>query len=139
MGRIFLNATVISDLRWLADTIPKAIGVRFLDEGLWPDLEANVTVWTDANLRDGLAFSFSNNGFVYQQQFHDSCMPVDIFFLELVAILSAIHHLASLPCPPCRLLLFTDSLVLRLKQLRQLSTVVGSKVQVLMSLEECKS
>ena len=110
LGKIFLNATVISDLRWLADTIPKAIGVRFLDEGLWPDSEADVTVWTDANLRDGLAFSFSNNGFVYQQQFHDSCMPVDIFFLELVAILSAIHHLASLPCPPRRLLLFTDSL-----------------------------
>jgi hypothetical protein len=106
----FLNATIHSDLRWLADTIPKAIGVQFLDEGLWPDLDADVTVWTDANLKDGLAFSFSNNGFVYQQQPRTSTAPIDIFFLELVAILSAIHHLACLPHPPRRLLLFTDSL-----------------------------
>ena len=54
-AKFFPNATVQSDLWWLADTIPKAIGVRFLDEGLWPDLEADVTLWTDANLRDGLA------------------------------------------------------------------------------------
>ena len=110
-AKFFLNATVQSDLRWLADTIPKAIGVRFLDEGLWPDLEADVTLWTDANLRDGLAFSYSNNGFVYQQKPHDdSATVVDIFFLELVAILSVVHHLASLPTPPRCILVFTDSL-----------------------------
>ncbi|KAJ7216288.1 hypothetical protein B0H12DRAFT_981695, partial [Mycena haematopus] len=33
----------------------------------------------------------------------------DIFFLELVAILSAVHHAASLPSPPRRLLLWSDS------------------------------
>ena len=74
-------------------------------------MEADVTVWTDANLRDGLAFSYSNNGFVYQQKLHDdSTTVVDIFFLELVAILSAVHHLASLPTPPHHILVFTDSL-----------------------------
>jgi hypothetical protein len=109
-AKIFLNATVHSDLRWLAETIPKSIGIRFLDEGSWNDLEADVTVWTDANLKDGLAFSFSNNGFVYQQTPHASSDSIDIFFLELVAILSAIHHLACLPRPPQRLLIFTDSL-----------------------------
>ncbi|KAF8809907.1 hypothetical protein BYT27DRAFT_7222240 [Phlegmacium glaucopus] len=36
------------------DTIPKAI--RFLDKGHWPDYDADVTVWTDANLKDGLGF-----------------------------------------------------------------------------------
>lgn len=106
----FLNATVHSDLQWFITTIPKAIGIRFLDEGLWPDSDTDVTVWTDANLRDGLAFSYSNNGFVYQQRPHDSSVAIDIFFLELVAILSAIHHLACHPSPPQRLLLFTDSL-----------------------------
>ena len=36
---------------------------------------------------------------------------MDIFFLELVAIFSAIYHIASnLSKPPHRLLLFTDSL-----------------------------
>ncbi|KAF8814812.1 hypothetical protein BYT27DRAFT_7032718, partial [Phlegmacium glaucopus] len=109
-GKIFLNATVHSDLRWLADTIPKAIGVRFLDEGHWPDYEADVTVWTDANLKDGLGFSYSNNGFVYQLKPPPPEIKIDILFLELIAILSAIHYLASMIHPPRRLLLFTDSL-----------------------------
>ncbi|KZP07914.1 hypothetical protein FIBSPDRAFT_699696, partial [Athelia psychrophila] len=34
----------------------------------------------------------------------------DIFFLELVAILCAIYHAATLPNPPKRLLIYTDSL-----------------------------
>ncbi|KIK01278.1 hypothetical protein K443DRAFT_49196, partial [Laccaria amethystina LaAM-08-1] len=32
---IFINSTIRSDLSWLADTIPKAIGVRFVDSGVW--------------------------------------------------------------------------------------------------------
>ena len=75
-AKIFPNANVQSDLWWLANTIPKAIGVRFLDESLWPDLEADITVWTDANLRDGLAFSYSNNGFMYQQKPQDDSTTV---------------------------------------------------------------
>ena len=47
---------------------------------------------------------------MYQQKPHDSGNFVDIFFLELVAILSAIHHLACLPHPPQQLLVYTDSL-----------------------------
>lgn len=109
-AKIFLNTTIHNDLQWLADTIPKATGVRFLDEGLWPDLDADATVWTDANLKDGLAFSFSNNGFVYQQRPRGPEIAVDIFFLKLVAILSAVHHFACLPQPPRHLLLYTDSL-----------------------------
>ncbi|OCH83649.1 hypothetical protein OBBRIDRAFT_717300, partial [Obba rivulosa] len=34
----------------------------------------------------------------------------DIFFLELIAILSAVHHAATLPKPPRRILVWTDSL-----------------------------
>jgi len=109
-AKIFLNATIHSDLRWLADTIPKAVGVRFLNKGLWPDEEANATVWTDANLKDALAFSYSNNGFIYQLKPCPSSFKIDIFFLKLIAILSAIHHLACLSHPPRCLLLFTDSL-----------------------------
>lgn len=90
--------------------IPKAIGVQFLDKGFWADSDADMTVWTDANLRDGLAFSFSNHGFVYQQRLRALDNTVDIFFLELVAILSAIHHFTCLSRPPRRLLLYTDSL-----------------------------
>ena len=34
----------------------------------------------------------------------------DIFFLELIAIMSAIHHVASFPSPPHHLLIHSDSL-----------------------------
>ncbi|KAF8806505.1 hypothetical protein BYT27DRAFT_7102261 [Phlegmacium glaucopus] len=35
---------------------------------------------------------------------------IDIFFLKLVAILSAIHHITIFPSPPQKVLLWTDSL-----------------------------
>jgi hypothetical protein len=109
-GKIFLNATVHSNLRWLADTIPKSIGIRFLGDEFWADCDADVTIWTDANLRDALSFSFSNNGFVYQIKQSPLPEKIDILFLELIAILSAVHHLASSSHPPRHILLFTDSL-----------------------------
>ncbi|PBK59924.1 hypothetical protein ARMSODRAFT_844405, partial [Armillaria solidipes] len=49
-------------------------------------------------------------GYVYQLHPPPPGTIIDIFFLELIAILSAIHFIASLPHPPRRLLLFTDSL-----------------------------
>jgi hypothetical protein len=38
-----------------------------------------------------------------------STIKIDIFFLELVAILSAAHHAATLPHPPRRVLIWFDS------------------------------
>ena len=109
---IFINSTIRSDLSWLADTIPKAIGVRFVDSGFWDDSHADLTVWTDANLFDAFAFTYNNEGFVYRIHSHTSnTEKIDIFFLKLLAILSAIHYTASnFPHPPARLLIFTDSL-----------------------------
>jgi len=49
---IFINSTIHSDLPWLADTILKAIGVHFVDSGVWDDSLADLTIWTDANLSD---------------------------------------------------------------------------------------
>ena len=37
-------------------------------------------------------------------------LKIDIFFLEMVAIMSAIHHVAMFPSPPRCLLIHTDSL-----------------------------
>ncbi|KAF8868162.1 hypothetical protein CPB84DRAFT_1858412 [Gymnopilus junonius] len=105
-----INAQVISDLSWLASVIPKVIGIHFVDHGMWPDSEADMVIWMDASLKLGLAFIFSNQAFVYPLA---TCLPevkIDIFFLEMVAILSAIHHVASLSRPPHRLLIHTDSL-----------------------------
>ena len=109
--KIFINSTIRNDLTWLANTIPRAIGVRFIDNGMWADAEADIVMWTDASLTQAIAFVYKEEGFVYQIQSPPANIKVDIFFLELSGILSAIHHTATnFRSPPRRLLLLTDSL-----------------------------
>jgi hypothetical protein len=107
---VFINAEVKSNLTWLASIIPRSIGVRFVDSGQWADSEADLVVWTDASLCLALSFVYGSDGFVYQLRECPPHIKIDIFFLELVAIMSAIHHIASFASPPKRLLVFTDSL-----------------------------
>jgi hypothetical protein len=110
-ARIYLNATVVDNLAWLARTIPASIGIRFVDAGRWNEADADFVMWTDASGRHGLSFTFAGNGFVYQLQSPEQgAPPVDIFFLELLAILSGIHHVANFSHPPRKLLIYTDSL-----------------------------
>ncbi len=108
-ARLFLNATTVSDLTWLIDVIPRCIGVRFVDSTFWDDSDADMVFWTDASSKLALSFVFSNQGFVYQLKLNPS-KPLDIFFLELMAILSAINFAVQLTSPPRRILLYTDSL-----------------------------
>ena len=110
LGAVHLNAEVISDLTWLASIIPQSVGVRFLDDSIWDDSAADLEVWTDASLTLGMSFVFGNQGFMYGIKECPPGLKIDIFFLELVAIMSAIHHVASFPLPPHRLLIHTDSL-----------------------------
>jgi hypothetical protein len=107
---VFINATIRSDLSWLISTIPQSIGIRFVDSGFWEDSDADLCIYTDAALNDGIAFTYGMAGYVYQRKPSPSSPKIDIFFLELLAIMSALHHLACLPQPPSRILLFTDSL-----------------------------
>ncbi|KAH9919584.1 uncharacterized protein B0H18DRAFT_836936, partial [Fomitopsis serialis] len=39
---IYLNRDVISDLTWFKQTIPRSIGVRFVDNGRWAISEADI-------------------------------------------------------------------------------------------------
>ena len=107
---IALNASVKRNLEWLLDILPKAIGVHFVSATHWEDHEADFVLWTDASLRFGLAFIYAGRGFAYALKENTSKEKVDIFFLELVAILSAVHHIGLLSHPPKRVLLWTDSL-----------------------------
>jgi hypothetical protein len=110
-AKIYLNATVIDNLSWLSRTIPTSIGIRFVDAGKWNEVDADLIMWTDASGKHGLSFVFAGNGFVYQRQSPKlGSSSVDIFFLEMLAILSGIHHVAHFAHPPRRLLIFTDSL-----------------------------
>ncbi|KAF5368147.1 hypothetical protein D9615_010186 [Tricholomella constricta] len=105
-----LNASVVADLSWLRDIIPSAIGVRFIEDGWWRIEDADMVMWADASTSKGLGFVFSNRAFCYELQPCPPGVRIDIFFLELVAILSAFHLAASLPSPPRRLLIWSDSL-----------------------------
>jgi hypothetical protein len=108
-AEMFLNKEVIQDLTWLSSVIRDSIGVRFVDATTWHDSEADMIMWTDASLRTGLSFVYSNYGFAYQLKECPTTVKIDIFFLELVAILCAVHHAATLPNPPRRLLIWSDS------------------------------
>jgi len=49
---------------------------------MWDDADADLVIWSDACLV-GLGFCYASQGFVYR--IRPSPVPVDIFFLELVA------------------------------------------------------
>jgi hypothetical protein len=108
-GGVYLNREVTNDLTWLRSVIPRSIGVRFVDSMHWADEDADMVLWTDASLV-GLGCYYVSNALVYQLQAPPPGVKIDIFFLELIAILSAVFHVASLPKPPRRILIFSDSL-----------------------------
>ena len=95
---------------WLKHVIPAAIRICFTDAGMWLDHEADMVMWTDASLCNALVFVYSNKGFFYPIRPPPTGTKVNIFFLELLAITSAVHHTGSLPCPPHCILIWTDSL-----------------------------
>ncbi|KAF8234065.1 hypothetical protein L208DRAFT_1552682, partial [Tricholoma matsutake] len=105
-----INATMIADLTWLKNVILLSVGIWFTDTGLWLDQDADLVMWTDTSLCNALAFVYSNKGFLYPIKAPPPGIKVDIFFLELLAITSAIHHARSLAQPPHWILIWTDSL-----------------------------
>ncbi|WP_410961280.1 hypothetical protein, partial [Salmonella sp. SAL4457] len=93
---VYINRQVTSDLSWFKAILPKAIGVRFVDQGRWDPEEADINVWTDAALRGGMSFIFHQSAFVYEcpSDMSQSDHP-DILFFEMFAIVSALAHFAS--------------------------------------------
>ena len=91
-----INAGVITDLTWLKSIVHSTIRVHFVVSGLWSDDEADMIMWTDASLHNALVFIYANRGFLYPIKPPPAGTKIDIFFLELVAIISAIHHAGSL-------------------------------------------
>jgi len=105
---VFINNEVRADLLWLKETIPESIGIRFVDSGIWDDIDADMVIWTDASPKGALAFVYAGNGFF--APIPSSCRHPESLFLELMAILSAVDHASKFDHPPLRLLLWTDSL-----------------------------
>ncbi|KAJ6630927.1 hypothetical protein B0H10DRAFT_2207316 [Mycena sp. CBHHK59/15] len=87
-GKIFLNTEVIESLSWFQTTLSTAIGVKFINDDCWEDHDADIVAWTNTSLKRAIAFVYANKGFVYELQATDSSIKVDIFFLEMIGILS---------------------------------------------------
>ncbi|KAF5392604.1 hypothetical protein D9757_002095 [Collybiopsis confluens] len=104
-----INGGVHRDLTWFADTLQSAVGIRFVDAQRWTDADTDFVGWTDAS-NSGLAFVYAGNGFCYQLTPSLGKLTVDTFFRELLAILSLIHHIATMPSPPLKVLIYSDSL-----------------------------
>jgi hypothetical protein len=61
-------------------------------------------------LHDGLSFIIAGHRYVYQLCECPVGTKIDIFFLKLMAILSAVNHFSQSLQPPRQILLWTDSL-----------------------------
>ncbi|KAJ8517701.1 hypothetical protein ONZ45_g5144 [Pleurotus djamor] len=110
---MYLNSHVHEDLEWLVDLIPRAIGVRLVDNMHWNDSDADMIMWTDAALHKAISFVYSNKGFIYQLAVPTAVpnkVQPDIMFEEQLAILCAVYHAATLCVPPKRLLIYSDNL-----------------------------
>jgi hypothetical protein len=131
-----INADMIADLGWLKSVVHSAIGVHFVDSGLWSDHEANMVIWTDVSLCNALAFVYSNRGFLYPIKPSPAGTKINIFFLKLMVIVSAIHHAGSLDRPPQHLLIWTDSLdsVAVLNSLHAVKTLHNSPLLAIASI-----
>ncbi|KAE9388044.1 hypothetical protein BT96DRAFT_1004542 [Gymnopus androsaceus JB14] len=104
-----INVAVHRDLTWFSDLLQNAIGIQFVDSQTWEDSMADFVGWTDAS-NTGLSFMYTGNGFCYQLRSTEGKTLVDIFFRELLAMLSLLHHIASKSTPPCHILIHSDSL-----------------------------
>lgn len=110
MAAVPLNREVMEELDWLRLALRTSLGVSFVTDGCWEDDSADLVMWTDASLTKGMGFVHDHSGFYYPLQPCPPEIAIDIFFLELVAILSAISYASTRDQPPRRLLIFTDSL-----------------------------
>jgi hypothetical protein len=88
---IWVNATMVRELHWLADHVDRSNGIHILESTEWSADDASLTVYMDACLT-GLGFWIpkDNTGFTSPVL---STYP--IFFLEALAVLSTLHHICN--------------------------------------------
>src|SRR5271169_1988839 len=107
---LWLNASVVTDLRWFADWVERLDGVHVLGEEVWAPQDADLEVWSDAS-NYGVAFACADPSVGYFFQQEDS--PVEAqshtFFFEQLGVLCAILWAAQLGKRPCRLAIHSDS------------------------------
>ncbi|KAJ4467048.1 hypothetical protein J3R30DRAFT_3850302, partial [Lentinula aciculospora] len=104
-----INVAVRERLSWFRDVIPHSVGVHLLSDGTWKDYDVDMVLWCNAS-KVRLGFCYAGNGFFYELSLEDGSPLVDIFFLELLAILSALDFVSHLQSPPEQVLIYSDNL-----------------------------
>src|SRR5258707_4526490 len=95
---------------WFTHHISNLAGVNFLEAHHWSEMDAEISLWTDAS-NVGLAFWSPEveAAFVESIKDTDVCYG-DIFFNKALAVISAIEWVAHLPDKPWWVLIYTDSM-----------------------------
>lgn len=106
---IWVNKSVRDELTWLADHIEASDGIHLLDSLEWAPQEAGLTLYADA-CPFGLAFWSPQLELGFQCPV-DMSRPYGIFYLEALAVLSALdfacHSLP--PLSPRQVAIYTDN------------------------------
>jgi hypothetical protein len=105
---IYLNRAVVSDLRWLADTITASDGLFLLNSLAWSRSDADLTIFCDASL-EGMGFYVPTLNATFYSPITDCPPLLHIFFSEALCVVSALAFAITMPSPPRRLLIYSDS------------------------------
>ena len=106
---VYLNQAIISDLRWLADTIAVYDGLCLLNSVVWGCSDADLIVFCDASLK-GLAFYILSFNSAFFSPISQQPPNFHIFFYEALSIVSTLAFCVGLQPPLYRLLIYSDSM-----------------------------
>ena len=108
---VWVSVALVCELTWLANHIESSTGIHFLDSVAWDANDTDFIAFCDA-CPLGLAFWLPRSAVGFQYQVTSSPLhPDSIFFLEALAIVSAIYHASNLTQPsPRHLAIFTDNM-----------------------------
>jgi hypothetical protein len=106
---IWLNASVVSDLRWFADWVERLNGVHILGEESWSARDADLEIWCDAsNFGLGFASAQPNIGYFFQWEDDPLEAQSHTYFFEELCVLCAVLWATQLPHLPQRLAVHSD-------------------------------
>ncbi|KIJ34231.1 hypothetical protein M422DRAFT_182388 [Sphaerobolus stellatus SS14] len=106
---IFLNKAVIRDLTWFTERIKSTHGLHFFEDEEWDYIQGNLIIFCGASTV-GLGFYIPAKALGFTSNIPPNPLVPNILFYETLTVTSTVAWAAALQFPPCRLLIYTDSL-----------------------------
>lgn len=108
-GRLHVNNSIITELRWMADHMDRSQGLLFYKSlDFSPQCQDVVVAYTDAS-GIGLGLWFPDEDFACQCALPETSSSDTIYFMEALAVCSAIHAIQNMAEVPPRMLIYTDN------------------------------